>query len=578
MPRRILRSPPALFGLLSAALLVGCHHDGGSASGDASADGTDGTADDGPTSSPTEGTDSDSADTGLDDGGVDIEPAPGGLRRLVAREYVSTVELMLGPEAAAAAVPPTDVPQEGFDAVGASILALDGTAVEQYETSARAVAAAAVANPATLAETAPCVMSSPDASCYEEVATELGRLAFRRPLEQAEIDMFVGVAMHGQDWGMGDFNAGLTYEIQALLQCPSFLYLVELGEEDADTGYRKLNAYELASRMSIFLLGRGPDKAMLDEAEAGALADGDAIRAKAVELLDTAQAREALGGFFDEYFRLRALSGDAKNADIFPSYTPDLAAAMRQETQLLVHDVVWENDADYRELFTADYTYVNDDLATLYGMTPPGQGNVYSRVDWPANQMRAGYLSQAAFLTHQSGPLRNSPTKRGRFIQQWVLCNEIPPPPPGVDPTLPDVGPDATLRETLLAHMDEESCASCHGFTDPMGFAFEFYDAIGAYRTVETNGQPLDASGTIDGFGSWSNASELADLVAADPRTTTCLINNLIRGSIGHKETAGEIDAIVALDDAFAAGNYSMKNLLTEFPASPLFRLVDEPK
>ncbi|HWB82015.1 MAG TPA: DUF1592 domain-containing protein [Nannocystaceae bacterium] len=565
--------------LLCAALLGACHDDNGNNSSiGGTADGTvDGTADDGPTTSPTEGGTETVDDTGLDDGGVEIEPAPGGLRRLVAREYISSIELMLGSEAADAADPPTDVAQEGFDAVGASILSLDGTAVEAYETSARAVAAAAVANPATLAMTAPCV-SAPDASCYQQVATNLGRLMFRRPLEQAEIDMFVAVAQHGQDWGEGDFNAGLTYEIAAMLQCPSFLYLVELGEEDAETGYRKLNPYELATRMSIFLLGRGPDASLLDEAEQGGLADGTAIRAKATQLLDTAQARAALSGFFDEYFRLRALASDAKNAETFPDYSPELAAAMRQETQLLVHDVVWENDGDYREVFTADYTYVNDALANLYGMTPPGQGNTYVRTDWPANQLRSGYLSQGSFLTHQSGPLRNSPTKRGRFIQQWVLCNEIPPPPPGVDPTLPDVGPDATLRETLLAHMDEESCAACHGFTDPMGFAFEYYDAIGAYRTVEANGQPLDASGSIDGFGEWSNAAELADLIAADPRTTMCLINNLIRGSIGHKETVGELDAIIALDDAFATGNYSMQNLMTEFTASPLFRLVDEPK
>ncbi len=580
MPRRTLRSPPVhlgLIALLSAALATGCRGDdahqdtvGGTA------DGTDGT-DDGPTTGPTD-SGVDESEGGLDDGGIEIEPAPGGLRRLTAREYNATIELLLGSEAAAAADPPADVAQEGFDAVGNNILSLDGNAVDAYETSARAIAAAVAANPAKLAETAPCVTQSPDAACYGEVATELGRLVFRRPLEQAEIDMFVGVAQHGQEWGDGDFAAGLTYEIAAMLQCPSFLYLVELGEPSEETGFRQLNPYELATRMSIFLLGRGPDKAMLDEAEAGGLGDGEMIRAKAQQLLATSQAREALAGFFDEYFRLRSLANDPKNAELFPSFGPELAAAMRQETQLLVHDVVWENDSDYREIFTADYTYVNDDLAALYGMAPPGQGNVYVRTDWPENQLRSGYLSQASFLAHQSGPLRNSPTKRGRFVQQWVLCNEIPPPPPGVNPTLPDVGPDATLRETLLAHMDEESCASCHGATDPVGFAFEYYDAIGAFRTVESNGQPLDASGEIEGYGAWANAQELSDVIAADPRVTVCLINNLIRGAIGHKETSGELDAILALDDAFEAGNYSMQTLMTELTASPLFRLVDEPK
>ncbi|MBC8071208.1 MAG: DUF1592 domain-containing protein [Deltaproteobacteria bacterium] len=584
MLRRILRSPsgPIRLGpsalLAFAALLSACRGD--ESRSDDNGDGTDGTdtASDGPTSSPTDGTSADESGEAGDDGGIEIEPAPGGLRRLTSREYTATVEMLLGADAAAAAVPPVDVPQDGFDAVGGNILSLDGTAIEQYETSARAIAAAAVANPAKLAEIAPCVTQSPDAACYEEVAIELGKLAFRRPLEQAEIDTFVAVAEHGQEWGEGDFGAGLTYELAAILQCPSFIYLVELGEPDEDSGFRRLNPYELATRMSIFLLGRGPDAALLTEAEAGGLADGDMIRAKAQEMLGTARARAALSGFFDEYFRLRSLSTEAKNPELFPKWDAALASAMRQETQLLVHDVVWENDADYREIFTADYTYVNDDLADLYGIAPPGQGNTYVRTPWPDNQLRAGYLSQASFLTHQSGPLRNSPTKRGRFVQQWVLCTDVPPPPVGVDPTLPDLGPDATLREILLVHLDNESCATCHGIMDPVGFAFEFYDAIGAYRTVESNGQPLEAQGEIEGYGEWNNAKELAQVVADDPRTSKCFVTNLIRGSLGHKEVDGEADAITALDQSFADSEYSVQALLTEFPASPLFRLVDEPK
>ncbi|MBC8068007.1 MAG: DUF1595 domain-containing protein, partial [Deltaproteobacteria bacterium] len=275
MLRRILRSPsgPRRLGLSAllpfAGLLSACRGD--ESHSDDNGEGTAGTdsAADGPTSSPTDGgTADESGDGGEDDGGIEIEPAPGGLRRLTSREYNATIEMLLGGDAAAAALPPVDVPQDGFDAVGGNILSLDGTASEQYETSARAIAAAVVANPAKLAETAPCVTQSPDAACYEEVAIELGKLAFRRPLEQAEIDTFVAVAEHGQQWGEGDFGAGLTYELAAILQCPSFLYLVELGEPDEDSGYRRLNSYELATRMSIFLLGRGPDAALLTEAEA----------------------------------------------------------------------------------------------------------------------------------------------------------------------------------------------------------------------------------------------------------------------------------------------------------------------
>lgn len=576
-PRRV---PPLLVGLAAAASLqlAGCHRDDAHASGDGTGNDTGNT--DGTTADATDGT-ADSTDgptTGGDTGETMIEPAPGGLRRLVGREYVATIELLLGPEAAAAAVPPADISQEGFDAVGASLVALDSVAVEGYETSARAVADAAVAHPETLGAVAPCVVSSADANCYVDVATAFGRLAYRRPLEQAEIDLLVAVAEHGMDWGEGDFEAGLKYQLSAILQMPSFLYLVEVGEPDPDSGFRKLNPYELASRMSIFLLGRGPDKGLLDRAGGGQLDGEEAIRNEAAAMVASARARDALGGFFDEYLRLRNLPDDSKNAELYPLFDGDLARAMRQESQLLVHDIVWEQDGDYRELFTADYTFVNDRLAGLYGITPPGQGEIYARVNWPASQQRAGYLSQASFLTHQASSLRTSPTKRGRFIQQSVLCEDIPPPPPGVNPTLPPLPADSTVREQLLMHMTEDSCNGCHGRTDPLGFAFEFYDAIGAYRTTEPNGRALSAQGEIEDLGNWNNAQELADILAADPRTSSCFVKNLIRGELGHRETDGEADAIAALDQTFADAGYSVQTLLVEFPTSPLFQLVDEPK
>ena len=157
-----------------------------------------------------------------------------------------------------------------------------------------------------------------------------------------------------------------------------------------------------------------------------------------------------------------------------------------------------------------------------------------------------------------------------------MLCYEIPPPPENVDPTLPPIPPDATLREILEMHMEQEGC-SCHNDMDPIGFAFENYDAIGAYRTME-NGQPLDSSGSIEGIGEWADAAEFAALLAADPRVSTCLIQNLIRGQIGHKETAGETSSILALDEKFGAADHRVRDLLVEFPVSPLFQYVDEPK
>ncbi len=578
IPRTSPMQSTPLAVLAGLALLAPACKDGGGGrddddgTGDATdTEGDDDADDDAGTADTTAG----DTDTDGDTSGIDIDPVPGGIRKLIAREYVGSVTLLLGPEAAAAADPPVDTPQEGFDAVGATLLSLDGVQVEHYELSARAVADAAVANKTTLAEHVPCVGGAPDATCYEEVATEFGRLAYRRPLEQVEIDTLVEVALDGQAWGDGDFDAGLKYMLTVILQSPSFLYVVEVGEPDDATGYRKLTPNEIATRMSFFLLGRTPDDDLLTKAENEELSTNSDIRTEAEAMIESSFARQALAGFFDEYLRLRTLPSTAKNPELFPLFDEELAAAMRQETLLLVHNVIWEENLPYQELFTADYTFVNDQLAELYGIDAPGSDE-HVQVQWPAGQDRAGYLSQASFLTYQSNSLRNSPTKRGRFVQQSVLCNEIPPPPPDVDPTLPPIPDDATLREILDMHKEQEGC-TCHQSTDPIGFAFEYYDAIGAYRTME-NGNPIDASGSVEGLGEWNNAAEFAALLAEDPRVSTCLIQNLIRGQIGHKETPGETEAIFALDEEFADDAYSVRELLVDFPVSPLFQYVDEPR
>ena len=141
------------------------------------------------------------------------------------------------------------------------------------------------------------------------------------------------------------FDQGLKYELMTLLQAPSFVYIPELGGEPSSSGVRELNQYELASRLSFFLLGRGPDAELLDTAEAGGLASDEEVAALAEEMLESGDAKVALDIFYDELFRLRYMAETPKNAADFPEWTPELAEAMRQETLLLIDDVVWGEDA-----------------------------------------------------------------------------------------------------------------------------------------------------------------------------------------------------------------------------------------
>ena len=252
--------PLAALGLL-ALVAAGCNEDPAGAGETDTGSGTD-SSETMPTdpSGTMSGTDSDTdGDTDSDTDGPNPEgfvPLPGGMRKLTSREYTASVELMLGDAAAAAANPPPDIAQEGFDAVGASILALPADTIELYERTAAAVADAVVENPAEIQALVPCVSENANAACYREVATTLGRFAFRRSLRTDEIESIATIGAAGQQWADdGAFMTGLRYELMAILQAPSFLYIQEVGEADDESGFRHLTGPELAARMSFFLTG-----------------------------------------------------------------------------------------------------------------------------------------------------------------------------------------------------------------------------------------------------------------------------------------------------------------------------------
>jgi len=505
---------------------------------------------------------------------LDVVPPPGGMRRLTPGQYVDSVELMLGEAAAEAARPPS-LPQLGsFDSQTAAIEPLTPVDIEQYESSAMAIGAAVAGTPAPLALLATCINVSQDDACYTSIAQELGRYAWRRPLDDTEIETLASIGRAGREWAGGDFFSGVRYEVAAVLQSPNFLYVMEVGQP-TDEGGRQLDPYELASRLSFFLLGRTPDLALLDRAAADELSTTAQIEAVATELIERPEARTRLSEFFDELYHLRDLKTKGKDQELFPLFTPELAQAMRQETLLLLQNVVFEEQSSFLNVFDASYTFVNDDLAALYGLAPPAFP--WQLVPLPVEQGRAGFLTQGAFLSVYSHPDINSPTRRGLFVQETLLCTDIQPPPPEVNPMPPAPVEGQTLREWLEETHNVEGCAACHSLMDPAGFAFERFDPTGAFRQLD-NGVTIDSTGEIGGLGSFANAAELAGLIRNDPRTPNCVVRNLYRSTLGHREGAGQSQGINALDTSFTDTDYDFKALMVELTLNPLFRLVDAPK
>ncbi|HEY8207655.1 MAG TPA: DUF1588 domain-containing protein [Myxococcaceae bacterium] len=496
---------------------------------------------------------------------VAFQPPPFTLRRLQAPQYRRAVDALLGPEAAAAASPPEDAAVNGFKAIGNAQLSVSTAMTLAYESSAGAAADAAMA-PERRAFLVGC---EPSDACLRSFVARFGRRAFRRALSEEEVAAWTTTGLDAAAT-MGDFWAGAGAVVAGMLQSPNFLYLVEVGAPDPDRlGRWALTGPELASRMSFFLTGGPPPDALLDAAEAGELGSDQGRRRWAWRLVLGDGARGALRGFWEEHLGLDALSTLAKDPAAYPGFSPALAADMREETLAFADDVVWEEDLDARELFRARFTFASPALADLYEVERPAGG--FGRVALPPGGMRGGLLGQASFLSLRAHEAQTSPTRRGLFVRERLLCEPVNQPPAQVGITLPPPEEGAvTMRDRLAAHRADPTCAGCHGMMDGIGLGLEGFDGIGRFRTLD-QGVEIDPASELDGKP-FAGAAELGEVLADDPRVMRCLQRNLFRAAVGHVETQGEAWPMFRIEEAFAASGYRLRSLLVEIAASEAFR------
>ncbi|MCA9635458.1 MAG: DUF1588 domain-containing protein [Myxococcales bacterium] len=527
------------------------------------------------------GSDSAGSDSAGDDPPPELAPAPASIRLLLNRHYRNAIRDLLGEGAAAVVNPPLDTPINGFDAIGASQLALSDASVEAYENSARAAAAVAIQDLGRIGALMECQPQGPgDSECHANFIRNFGRLAWRRPLTDDEVGRYVAVAQTAA-LDNGDFYVGVENAIATLLQSPNFLYMVEIGEADPeDQGRRYLTSHEMATRLSFFLNDTTPPPWLLDGADDGLLDSPGGVRDAARVLLDEPAARVALDNYFAELLRLRSLDTLAKDSGVWPQWSPALAQAMRTETLMLIQDVVWQRDADFLEILDAPYTFANNLIGPLYGLTPPGGGlwgDAFVKTPLPAESKRGGILGQGALLSVLAHISSTSPTLRGKFVRETLLCEAIPAPPPGVNMVIPPEGEALpTMRERLQAHLTDPGCAACHVAMDPIGFGLENFDGLGVFRTME-NGAQINTASDLNG-AAFDGARELGAVVREQENVPLCIIRNLFRHSTGHVETTGELPTLMLLDDVFAEHDHSLQDLLVELVSSPTFRMVGVPE
>jgi len=468
---------------------------------------------------------------------------------------------------------------EGLLGNSAAIAGISSSQIEQFQGAAASVARQVVdsAHREFLVPCEPAVADSADNACAAEFLSNTGRLLHRRPLEDAELALFVDSAASAANT-LGDFYAGLEVALEAMLLSPDVLFIVDRTEPDPDNAGRlRLDAYSLASRLSYFLWNAGPDTDLLDAAASGELQTEDG-RTRAVErMLASPRLVVGIRAFFDDMFRFDRFRSVVKDPAIYPQYENATAVAAREQTLRTVIQHLLVENKDYRDLFTTRSTFMTPDLAILYEIpTSPG----WTPYTLPEDSQRAGLLTQISFLSLHAHPGRGSPTLRGKALREILLCQDVPRPPPNVDFSIVN-NPNShypTQRDRVLAHIENPSCAGCHRIMDPIGLGLENFDGSGSFRATES-GVQIDASGTLDGVD-FEDAIGLGRALHDNPALPKCLAQRLFQYSVGGPTAADNRhrDFLNYVTDEFAAAEFRLHDLLRTIVLSDAFSRIEEPQ
>jgi hypothetical protein len=508
-----------------------------------------------------------------------LEPGPAPLRRLTRVEYNNTVFQLFGDNSQPANAFPPDEEGGGFDNQ-AGVLVVSPLLAENYLSAAENLAA--IHTPTLMQQLPNCQGDSIDettcASDADAFVRSFGKLVFRRPLTEAEVQTYAGLFDQGTSLDQVPYSPdmGVQLVVAALLQSPHFLYRVEFGMPDPSAGdVVELTHYEIASRLSYLLWNNMPDAILFEAADAGRLRDPVEIEAQARRLLDTPRAREAVKNFHRQWLHLDEIEpiilASGKDPDIYPEYYDGLPSLWRAETEAFLDHAVFEENANVEFLFTAPYTMMNEELADFYGIDGP-TGIEFTRVDLDPVKY-AGFMTQPGLLALFAKRDRSSPIHRGKFVRETILC-QIPPPPPDNIPEPPSVDESQTTREQFAQHSEDPVCAGCHSLMDPIGFGFEHFDGIGRYRETEW-GLEVDAAGQLIGTdvdGAFNGAIELARLLASSEQVKACVVSQWFRFGYGRFETDEDGCSVDELHTAFAASDYDIKELIIALTLTDAFR------
>lgn len=500
------------------------------------------------------------------------------LRRLTRFEYNNTVRDLLGDDTSPANALPSEELANGFgnDADAQSVSSL---LVETYNTVAEDIALRATETPTQLAALSSCAgdvtaaTSEGEAdSCTRTLLEGFLPRAYRRPVEGAEIDELVELATAIR--AETDFATGVAGALEAILQSPDFLYRVEQGFIDGN-GSRRPTGHEMASRLSYLLWGTMPDEDLFAAAEAGELESGSGVLEHAERMLADERSRPVVRFFFDNLLPISALSQLERDAELYPTYTAAVGAAMREETQTFLAHEIFEGPGTWDHALTAPYTFVNETLAEFYGIEGV-TGDEFVKVDLDTSQ-RLGLLTQAGIVAGTIHSNETNPVVRGAFLMRNVMCTEIPLPEGDVleEVKPPDPGSGATARERYSQHSEDPVCSGCHALMDPVGLALENYDAVGAWRDTE-NGVTIDPSGEVPGVAPVDGPIALVETIASAQKTHDCFALKWADYAYGRSSGPQDQCTVGQLREQFSESGHDIQQLLLDLTQTDDFLFMPE--
>lgn len=419
-----------------------------------------------------------------------------------------------------------------------------------------------------------CAKETDKDSCKLNIVLKFAERAWRRPLTKTEKTDVTAlwkslIAAKATD------EESMKTVIQAITLSSKFLFRTVEPQTTKAGKATLIDDYSLANRLSYFLWSSMPDDELMEAAANGDLRSDEGLKSQMKRMLLDPKAQRLVKGFAAQWLGTRNLDRVERDTAVFKTFSGELKTSMANESELLFKDFL-TNSRPINDFLSPGYAFLDDRLAAHYGLPVPNS-TTPTKVKL-SNAQRGGILTQASWLTITSLPGDTLPVKRGAWILENLLCKSVPAPPAVPPLAPPEAGKEKeqTVRERFEAHLSSPSCRSCHSFIDPIGFGMEAYDAVGAWRTLDSAGRPVDTKGSLlVTTAPFDDAEGMANLIRDGKDFQKCVTKKLYSYAIGRTHTSNDESYLEAIESRLEEGKGSLGELVELIILSPAFRMAN---